>query len=383
MADEILSRRRRRHRHHHAEPSERRNALNTALLDELRRPLRRAGARRARVRVVVIRGAGTAFCSGRDLDEMSRRQRRAGRARGRRHRAASSRSRPRAVRRIAMVHGAAYAGGCELALHCDFRVAADVARFAMPLAKLGLVVPFPLGQKLVEIIGPAFTRQILLTGQPVDARRAYEMGHGAHGRPGRGAGAGDLRPGARTIAGNAPLSLAGMKATIRRCGRAARPHRARRPRRDGPPRPRQRRRPRGRARDAAISASPTFRGSNVHRSGRVPADRSRRPADDDPGRRPSERRTVLVAARPCGRRSRPRTDPDFDDDDAGAELATAPRACSEEASAPSRARARPARPITCLGADQRSRARLERVESDRISVRTPDEHDLRAARSPA
>ena len=75
-----------------------------------------------------------------------------------------------------MVHGAAYAGGCELALHCDFRVAADVTRFAMPLAKLGLVVLFPLGQKLVEIIGPAFTRQTLLTGQPVDARRAYEMG---------------------------------------------------------------------------------------------------------------------------------------------------------------------------------------------------------------
>ena len=69
-----------------------------------------------------------------------------------------------------MVHGPAYAGGCELALHCDFRVAADPARFAMPLAKLGLVVPFPLGQKLVEIIGPAYTRQILLTGQPVDAR---------------------------------------------------------------------------------------------------------------------------------------------------------------------------------------------------------------------
>ena len=75
-----------------------------------------------------------------------------------------------------MVHGAAYAGGCELALHCDFRVAADAARFAMPLAKIGLVVPFALGQKLVEIIGPAFTRQILLTGQPVDAARAYEMG---------------------------------------------------------------------------------------------------------------------------------------------------------------------------------------------------------------
>src|SRR5207245_61445 len=116
---------------------------------------------------------------------------------------------------IAMVHGAAYAGGGELALHCGFRVAADVARFAMPLARIGLVVPFALGQKLVEIIGPAFTRQILLTGQPVDAGRAYEMGMVHAVVP-----AADLERAtydlAKTIADNAPLSLAGMKSTIRR-----------------------------------------------------------------------------------------------------------------------------------------------------------------------
>jgi len=76
-------------------------------------------------------------------------------------------------------------------------------------------VPFALGQKLVEIIGPAFTRQILLTGQPVDAQRAYEMGMVHAVVP-----AGELERAtydlARTIAGNAPLSLAGMKSTIRR-----------------------------------------------------------------------------------------------------------------------------------------------------------------------
>jgi enoyl-CoA hydratase/carnithine racemase len=85
----------------------------------------------------------------------------------------------------------------------------------MPLAKMGLVVPFALGQKLVEIIGPAFTRQILLTGQPVDAKRAYEMGMVHSVVP-----AAELEQAtydmARTIAGNAPLSLAGMKSIIRR-----------------------------------------------------------------------------------------------------------------------------------------------------------------------
>src|SRR5213596_1607957 len=118
---------------------ERRNALNTAMLDELRRRFDEL-ERDARARVVVIRGAGTAFCSGRDLNEMSRRQHEPGEPEAdviELFRQIEASSRPS----IAMVHGAAYAGGCELALHCDFRVAADVARFAMPLAKLGLVVP--------------------------------------------------------------------------------------------------------------------------------------------------------------------------------------------------------------------------------------------------
>src|SRR5437773_1873595 len=192
---------------------ERRNALNTAMLDELRRRFDEL-ERDARARVVVIRGAGAAFCSGRDLEEMSRRQDDGLEPEAdviELFRQIEASSRPS----IAMVHGAAYAGGCELALHCDFRVAADVAQFAMPLAKLGLVVPFPLGQKLVEIIGPAFTRQILLTGQPVDARRAYEMGmvHTVVPAAELEKATDDL---ARTIAGNAPLSLAGMKSTIRR-----------------------------------------------------------------------------------------------------------------------------------------------------------------------
>jgi enoyl-CoA hydratase/carnithine racemase len=192
---------------------ERRNALNTALMDALARRFE-ALESDGTVRAVVIRGTGAAFCSGRDLNEMSRRQ--------------DDGLEPEADvialfqqieasrhPTIAMVHGAAYAGGCELALHCDFRVAADAARFAMPLAKIGLVVPFALGQKLVEIIGPAFTRQILLTGQPVDAKRAYEIGmvHAVVPAAELERATYDL---ARTLAGNAPLSVAGMKATIRR-----------------------------------------------------------------------------------------------------------------------------------------------------------------------
>src|SRR5262245_64764120 len=76
---------------------------------------------------------------------------------------------------IAMVHGDALAGGCEMALHCDLRVAAEVARFGMPLARLGLSVPFELTCKLIEVIGTAFTKQFLVTVQLIDAYRASEM----------------------------------------------------------------------------------------------------------------------------------------------------------------------------------------------------------------
>jgi len=192
---------------------EKRNALNTALLEGLTNIFHQLETN-AEVRVVVIRGEGKAFCSGLDLRELSSRQAGGGDPETGVTKIFQQIERSRHPT-IAMVQGDALAGGCELALHCDLRVAADAARFGMPLARLGLVVPFPLGHKLVEIIGPAFTKQILFTGQPVDAKRAYEIGM-IH----QLVSAGELEAAtyalARTIADNAPLSLAGMKATILR-----------------------------------------------------------------------------------------------------------------------------------------------------------------------
>src|SRR5215510_4554196 len=188
---------------------EKRNALNTALLDGLTNIFQRLESN-PEVRAVVIRGEGKAFCSGLDLRELSSRQSGGGDPESGVTSIFQQIERSRHPT-IAMVQGDALAGGCELALHCDLRVASDAARFGMPLARLGLVVPFPLGQKLVEIIGPAFTKQILFTGQPIDAKRAYEIGM-IH----QLVSASELESApyalARTIAANAPLSLAAMKA---------------------------------------------------------------------------------------------------------------------------------------------------------------------------
>jgi enoyl-CoA hydratase/carnithine racemase len=196
---------------------EKRNALNTALLDALTARFAALETDRS-VRVVVVRGAGRAFCSGRDLDELEERQT-AGSDTDSAVTAVFHRIERCRQPTIAMVHGDAYAGGCELALHCDLRIAAEGTRFAMPLARIGRIVPFELGQKLIEVIGPAHTRHLLFTGQPVDAARAHEIGMVHDVVP-----AADIEKRtyelARTIADNAPLALAGMKATILRAASA-------------------------------------------------------------------------------------------------------------------------------------------------------------------
>jgi enoyl-CoA hydratase/carnithine racemase len=192
---------------------DKRNALNGAMIAALTAAVTDL-EKDDDVRVIVIRGEGKAFCSGMDLDEMKRRQ--------------AEEADPESLvvdvlhqieqcrhPTIAMINGDAFAGGCELALHCDLRIAADGARFAMPLARIGLVVPFTLGQKLVEVIGPAYTREILLTARPVDAARARAMGM-VHQVVPLDALAPTVAELAASMAELAPLSLAGMKRTILR-----------------------------------------------------------------------------------------------------------------------------------------------------------------------
>ncbi|RJP25376.1 MAG: enoyl-CoA hydratase/isomerase family protein [Candidatus Abyssobacteria bacterium SURF_5] len=117
---------------------------------------------------------------------------------------------------IAMVNGYAIAGGCELALHCDILIAADTAKFAMPLAKIGLLVPFPLAQRLVNAVGVTYAREMLYTGRMVSAAEAKQMGMVNEVVP-----LAQLQERVQAVAGeiaaNAPLSLEGMKKTLSRC----------------------------------------------------------------------------------------------------------------------------------------------------------------------
>ena len=72
---------------------------------------------------------------------------------------------------IAMINGFAYGAGCELAVTCDIRIAADHARFSVPPAKLGIVYRWRGILKLIDIVGLATAKEMFFTG------RAYEASH--------------------------------------------------------------------------------------------------------------------------------------------------------------------------------------------------------------
>lgn len=167
---------------------------------------------------VVLTGAGTrAFCSGVDLKEakdLSNSQILPHRGEGRNaFEAVLECGKPV----IAAVNGWALGGGCELALACDIRIAAEHARFGLPEAKRGMGGNFGT-QLLPRIIPLGLAYELLYTGDDIDAERAQELGLVNRVVP-----AGELlreaHDLARRIAANAPLTVQRFKAAIGR-GRA-------------------------------------------------------------------------------------------------------------------------------------------------------------------
>jgi len=116
---------------------------------------------------------------------------------------------------VAAIAGVCVGGGCEIALACDLRIAADDARFGITPAKLGIVYDFTSTRQLVDAVGPAWASQILLTGDLVDAPTALRIGlvNELHPAAAVVARATDL---AATMASRAQVSVRGSKAFISR-----------------------------------------------------------------------------------------------------------------------------------------------------------------------
>jgi enoyl-CoA hydratase len=150
-----------------------RNALDTATVAEFHRALDEV--REARATVLVITGAGDkAFVSGADVSAIRARTRDDALA-GINSRLMSAVESHEAVT-IAAVNGYALGGGCELALACDLRIAADNAVFGLPEPTLGIIPGAGGTQRLPRVVGLGRAKEMILTGARWDAARALEVG---------------------------------------------------------------------------------------------------------------------------------------------------------------------------------------------------------------
>ena len=130
------------------------------------------------VKVLVVRGAGRkAFASGADISEFREVRGNAESARSYNERVAAAEQALEGMSKptIAMVHGYCIGGGCGLALACDMRFADENASFAITPAKLGLVYSLESTKRLVDLVGPAQAKWVLMSGQRVDAQRAHQI----------------------------------------------------------------------------------------------------------------------------------------------------------------------------------------------------------------
>ena len=168
------------------------------------------------LRVVVLTGAGTkAFVSGADISRFG-----------------AERSSEEAVAHyndtvdkashalhaypkptIAMIRGYCIGGGLGIALCCDLRIAADHSTFAVPAAKLGLGYGHTGVKRLLDVVGPSFTKEIFYTARQFNAEEAKVMGLINRVLPDAEL-EGYVKKYAETIAGNAPLTIKALKSVV-------------------------------------------------------------------------------------------------------------------------------------------------------------------------
>ena len=156
---------------------EARNALTWDMYDALVEACDKAETQ-ADVRVLIIRGSDGAFAAGTDISQFRDfADGNAGIAYERRLDAVIDRIEALSIATIAEVDGAAAGGGCAIAMACDLRICSERARFGVPVSRtLGNCLSMANTARMVDLLGPAMTRDLLLTGRMIDAHDAMAAG---------------------------------------------------------------------------------------------------------------------------------------------------------------------------------------------------------------
>jgi enoyl-CoA hydratase len=152
------------------------NALNTQTLDELRRTVL-ALKRDDAVRVVILTGAGEkSFVAGADINELAVQTPTSGREHAIRGQHVLDLVEQMGKPVIAAINGYALGGGCELAMACTMRIAADTAKLGQPEINLGIIPGYAGTQRLARIVGRGRALELLLTGDQISAQEALRLG---------------------------------------------------------------------------------------------------------------------------------------------------------------------------------------------------------------
>ena len=189
------------------------NALNAQTLDELRHVVLELQADEA-VRVLILTGAGEkSFVAGADINELAVQTPTGGREHALRGQHVLDLIEHLGKPVIAAINGFALGGGCELAMACTLRLAADTAKLGQPEVNLGLIPGYAGTQRLSRLVGKGKAMELILGGAPIPASEAARIGLVNRVVP-----AADLMAEARALAAqlakNAPIAMRYIMAAI-------------------------------------------------------------------------------------------------------------------------------------------------------------------------
>jgi enoyl-CoA hydratase len=152
------------------------NALNSQTITELQRAMYEL-QQDSGIRAIVLTGAGEkAFVAGADINELAVLSPADGQQHAQKGQAVFDAIEHLGKPVIAAINGFALGGGCELAMACTIRIAADTARLGQPEINLGIIPGYAGSQRLARLVGKGIALEMLLSGDMVAAARAHQIG---------------------------------------------------------------------------------------------------------------------------------------------------------------------------------------------------------------